>query len=96
MHVVELPQRRVETFSIPLSHHLLATGLFLTMHPVVMAKLGNYPPLRRLDVEFEGINRPVGVMVGKNRTLSPLARVVIDCAREMAKPLAKLEVERRP
>jgi DNA-binding transcriptional LysR family regulator len=85
---VELPARRVETFSIPLSHHLLATGAFLTMHPVVMAKLGNYLPLRRVNVEFEGINRPIGVMVVRNRTLSPLARVVIDCARELAKPLA--------
>ncbi len=86
-HGVELPQRRVETFSIPLSHHLLATGQFLTMHPVVMARLGNYLPLRRLDVEFAGVNRPVGVMVVRHRTLSPLARVVIDCARELAKPL---------
>jgi DNA-binding transcriptional LysR family regulator len=93
---VELPQKRVETFSIPLSHHLLATGQFLTMHPVVMARLGNYLPLRRLDVEFAGVNRRVGVMVVRRRTLSPLARVVIDCAHELAKPLAKLKVELSP
>ena len=88
---VELPQSRVETFSIPLSHHLLATGLFLTMHPVVMAKLGNYLPLRRLDVEFSGIHRPIGIMTIRNRTLSPLAGVVIECARKLAKPLARSE-----
>jgi DNA-binding transcriptional LysR family regulator len=90
---VERPPRRVETFSIPLVHHLLATGLFLTMHPVVMAKLGQYLPLKRLDVEFAGIKRPIGVMVIRNRTLSPLGRVVIDCARELAKPLAKWKAQ---
>ena len=82
---VELPPSRVETFSVPLAHHLLATGQFVTMHPVVMAKLGNYLPLRRLDVAFAGIDRSVGVMVVRNRTLSPLARTVIDYAREMAR-----------
>ena len=86
---LEPPHSQVVSFSIPLCHHLLATGRFLTMHPVVMARLGKYLPLKRLDVDFAGIPRPVGVMVLKNRTLSPLARLFIDCAHEMAKPLAK-------
>jgi DNA-binding transcriptional LysR family regulator len=86
---LESPQSRVVSFSIPLCHHLLATGQFLTMHPVVMARLGKYLPLKRVDVDFAGIPRPVGVMTLKNRTLSPLVRLFIDCAREMAKPLTK-------
>jgi hypothetical protein len=70
---------QVFSFSISLCHHLLATGRFLTMHPVVMARLGKYLALKRLGVDFAGIPRPVGI--------SPLARLFIDCARKMAKPL---------
>ena len=64
------------------------------MHPIVMARLGNYLPLKRLDVGFSGVRRRVSVMTLRNRTLSPLARLVIDCAREMAKSLAKSFSER--
>jgi DNA-binding transcriptional LysR family regulator len=93
-HGLEPPQSQVVSFSIPLCHHLLATGRFLTMHPMVMARLGKYLPLKRLDVDFAGIPRPVGVMTLKNRTLSPLAQIFIDCAREMAVPLSKLQRRR--
>lgn len=31
----------------------------------------------------------IGIITLKNRTLSPLAQLFIDCAREVAKPLAK-------
>ena len=86
---LEPPVSRVVTFSIPLCHHLLATGRFLTMHPVVMAHLGRHLPLRVLDVRFFGIPRPIGIMTLRNRTLSPLAQLFMACAREMARPLAK-------
>ena len=32
---------------------------------------------------------PIGIVTLKNRTLSPVAKLFIDCAREVAKPLAK-------
>jgi hypothetical protein len=32
---------------------------------------------------------PTGIITLKNRTLSPLAELFINCAREVAKPLAK-------
>jgi LysR family pca operon transcriptional activator len=32
---------------------------------------------------------PIGISTLKNRTLSPVAQLFIDSAREMAKPLAK-------
>jgi DNA-binding transcriptional LysR family regulator len=91
---VEPPQSRVTSFSIPLCHNLLATGRFLTLHPIVMARLGNYLPLKRLDVDFSGVRRRVSIMTLRNRTLSPLARLVIDCARDMAKSLAESSAER--
>jgi DNA-binding transcriptional LysR family regulator len=84
---LEPPQSRVISFSIPLCHHLLATGRFLTMHPIVMAKLGNYLPLKKLDADFDGIHREVRVVTLKNRTLSPLAGLVIEHARDLAKTM---------
>lgn len=93
-HGLEPPSSQVVSFSIPLCHHLLATGRFLTMHPAVMARLGKYLPLKRLDVDFAGIPRPVGITTLKNRTLSPLARLFIDCACEMALPLSRLQQRR--
>jgi hypothetical protein len=32
---------------------------------------------------------PIGIMTLKNRTISPVARLFIECARELAKPMAK-------
>jgi DNA-binding transcriptional LysR family regulator len=88
---LEPPRSQVVSFSIPLCHHLLASGRFLTMHPAIMMRLGNYLPLKRLDVAFKGIPRPVGVMTLKNRTLSPLVKLFIDFARELAKPINKAQ-----
>jgi DNA-binding transcriptional LysR family regulator len=86
---LEPPRAQVISFSIPLCHHLLASGRFLIMLPVSMARLGNHLPLKILKVEFIGIPRPTGILTLKNRTLSPIAQLFIHCAREVAKPLAK-------
>jgi DNA-binding transcriptional LysR family regulator len=46
------------------------------------------PQLKALPIELP-IVPPVGIVTLKNRTLSPVARLFIDTAREVAKPLAK-------
>jgi DNA-binding transcriptional LysR family regulator len=86
---LEPPQSRVTSFSIPLCHHLLATGGYLTMHPIVMRQLASHLALKMLDVRFEGVRRRVGILTLKNRTLSALAQRFIASARQMAKPLAR-------
>jgi hypothetical protein len=40
-------------------------------------------------VEFPMGGLPLGIVTLKNRTLSPVARLFIEQAREVAKPLAK-------
>jgi hypothetical protein len=42
-----------------------------------------------LPVELPTARRPNGIVTLKNRALSPVAKLFIDCAREVAKPLAK-------
>jgi DNA-binding transcriptional LysR family regulator len=85
---VEPPRASVFTFSLPLHRRLLATGRYLTALPRSMLHYGA-TSLRELAVKFPVPPRPVGIMTLKNRTLSPLAERFIDCARELAKPLAK-------
>jgi DNA-binding transcriptional LysR family regulator len=68
----------------------LMTGRFLTISPASTLK---FPPRRRelkvLPVELPMARTSVGIITLKNRTLSPVAKLFIEHAREIAKPLAK-------
>jgi DNA-binding transcriptional LysR family regulator len=86
---LEPPRVHVLSFSIPLHNHLLATGRFITMLPVSMLRLGKHLALKPLPVELPKIPRPVGIITLRNRTLTPLAQLFIETAREFARPLAK-------
>jgi hypothetical protein len=44
---------------------------------------------RALPIELQIARRPIGVITLKNRMLNPLAQRFIDCARDIAKPLAR-------
>jgi DNA-binding transcriptional LysR family regulator len=85
---VEPPRATVLTFSLPLHRRLLATERYLTTLPRSMLHFGP-TSLRELAVKFPVRPRPVGIMTLKNRTLNPVAERFIDCARELAKLLAK-------
>jgi hypothetical protein len=42
-----------------------------------------------LSVDLPIAPGPVGIVTLKNRTVSPVARLFIECARDVAQPLAK-------
>jgi DNA-binding transcriptional LysR family regulator len=84
---LEPPTASIATHSIALCHRLLATGRFLAMQPVVMARLAEHWPIKMLDVDFVGFSRKVGVMTVKGRTLSPIAQLFIARIRELASTL---------
>jgi DNA-binding transcriptional LysR family regulator len=86
---LETPSAQVVSFSYPLCHALLATGRFLTLQPLLMARLAKHLPVRVLDVKFTGVRRSIGIMTLRNRTLSPLAQLFIACARDIAAMLRK-------
>ena len=74
---------------------LLATGRFLTIQPGTMLhfsakRLG----LKILPVDLPFKRWPVGIVTLKNRTLSPVVQLFIDCARKVASPLAKARLKR--
>jgi DNA-binding transcriptional LysR family regulator len=69
---------------------LLATGRFVTIFPASAFRfLAKRSELKVLPVELPMARRPNGIVTLKNRALSPVAQIFIDCAREVAKPLAR-------
>ena len=58
--------------------------------PASLLRFGaNLPQLKVLPVNLPIAPWPVGVMTLKNRTLTPVVKRFIDCAREVVKSLAK-------
>ena len=88
----EPPRANVVSYSVPLHYHLLATGSFVTMLPLSMLQFGRRSPLRLLPVSLSTPPRHTGVVTLKNRLLGPAAELFINCAREAAKPFAKVRV----
>ena len=87
---LDYPRATVVTDSPEVRISLLATGRFVTIFPASALRF----PTRRseikvLPVELPMARVPNGIVTLKNRTLSPVAQLFIDCAREVAKPLAK-------
>jgi DNA-binding transcriptional LysR family regulator len=70
--------------------NLAATGPFLAVVAAGNVSMPSKNPLiRKLAVELPTTHQPVYFLTLKKRTLSPLAQRFIDCAREIAKSLAK-------
>jgi DNA-binding transcriptional LysR family regulator len=87
---LQVPQPAVTANSIHMNNALLASGHFLTMHPRSLVKLGaGRPSIKVVPVKLNSQRAPVGIVTLKNRAVSPVARLVIDCIREVARPLAK-------
>ena len=84
------PRSAVYTHAINLRISLAATGPFLAVVAAgVMAKPGKYPSIRKLPVELPTTRREFHLITLKKRTLSPLARRFVDCARDIAKSLSE-------
>jgi DNA-binding transcriptional LysR family regulator len=82
---LEPPRLHVATFSLPLIEQLLALGTFVTALPSSMILFGRQPLLKVLPIEFPAPARPIGVVTLKNRMVSPLAEMFLDCARDLAR-----------
>ena len=67
----------------------LPIGPFLAALPASLLRFSaNLPPLKVLPVDLPVEPWPVELMTLKNRTLTPVVKLFIDYAREVAKPLA--------
>ncbi len=86
---LEFPRVSVFAFSDEVRISLLRTGRFLTFLP---RSALNFPVkrtfIKELPVEFQTTGGSIGILTLANRTLSPLAQLFIECARDVAKTLA--------
>jgi DNA-binding transcriptional LysR family regulator len=81
----EPPRSRVATFSLPLHERLVASGNFVSAFPSSMVRFGRHLPLKVLPIELPAPPRPIGLVTLKNRMVSPLAEMFLDCARELTR-----------
>lgn len=85
---LEPPHASVSSLSLQLTTTLIATGRFFGFVPRSVARSGvGQSGLSILPVKIPLHRIAVDIITIKNRTLSPLAKLFIDCAREVAKPL---------
>jgi DNA-binding transcriptional LysR family regulator len=83
------PHASVSTLSLQLTTSLVATGGFLAFVPRSVARSSAAQVgLKILPLNIPVHRTTVDIITIKNRTLSPLARLFLGCAREVAKPFA--------
>jgi DNA-binding transcriptional LysR family regulator len=83
-----MPHGPLNTLSIHLFLQLVATGRFVAMLPRSLMQFGGRNwPLKILPIKVPVKPRPVAIMRLKNRTLSPVARIFVDCARAVARAM---------
>jgi DNA-binding transcriptional LysR family regulator len=86
---LEPPRASLSTLSAQLTMTLVGTGRFLGFLPEgVVRSSGARAGLAMLPVQLPRSPISVDIITIKNRTLSPLAKLFIDCAREVTKPFA--------
>ena len=89
---LDVPRARVLSYSLNVRTSLLATGRFLAIIPASVLRLGPTPSvLEVLPCALPPSVQPVAVTTLKNRTLSPTAKLLIECAREVAGPLTRIK-----
>jgi DNA-binding transcriptional LysR family regulator len=86
---LDFPRSTVVSDSPHVRMSLLATGRFLSIFPASALRFpAKRQEVRVLPVELPLARMPVGIVTLKNRTLGAVARLFIEHAREVAKPLA--------
>jgi DNA-binding transcriptional LysR family regulator len=83
------PRPEIVSDSLQLTAMLLASGRYLSMFPASLLRFGAHLPFKALPIKLPNPTRPVGIVTLKGRTNSPVANLVIDCARDIAKPIAR-------
>lgn len=90
---LEVPRASVTVYSILMQSALLSSGRFLSFLPATMLHFSNKRlSMKVLPVEMPVQMWPIGIVSLKGRTPNPAQGLLIDCAREVAKPLATRRV----
>jgi len=72
--------------TLPVRAALLATGRFLSMVPRIVLHFPTPPQtFKKLPIDLPTTPRPLAIVTLRNRTLSPVAELFAECARELGK-----------
>lgn len=86
---LEFPRAAVATSALEMRANLLRTGRYLSIVPEFWLQLPvRHAFIKKLPVELPVTGAPIGIVTLKGRQLSPVAQLFLECAREVAKPLA--------
>jgi DNA-binding transcriptional LysR family regulator len=84
------PRASVVATALEMTINLLRTDRYLAILPEsVFTFPTKHPFIRKLPVDLPIVSGPIGMLSLKNRVLSPAAQLFVDCARGLAKPLAR-------
>src|SRR5215216_3777531 len=87
---LDCPITTVFTNHAELRTNLVMTGRFLTIFSTSVLRFSTTrQELKILPIELPLARVPVGIVTLKNRTLSPVAQLLINCASEVARPMTK-------
>jgi DNA-binding transcriptional LysR family regulator len=87
---LDYPRTAAVSVSPEVRMSLLSTGRFLSILPASALRIPTRrPEIKALPIQLPEPRVPSGIVTLKSRTLSPVARLFIEHAREVAKPLAK-------
>jgi len=87
---LNVPKAAIITSAVPVRNALLGSGRFLTILPGSALQFPSKSPiLQGLPIKLPIAPRPIAAITLRNRTLSPLVKLFIDCACEVAKPTAR-------
>jgi DNA-binding transcriptional LysR family regulator len=84
---LDVPRAAVVTLPNGVQNSLLMTGRFLTILPESVVRFSVNSGLKMLPVKLPLKRRPIGIITLKSRTLSPVVRLFLECARDAASPL---------
>ena len=87
-HGLEIPRATVTMSSTYALSVLVANGPFLAMHPGTMLTTPNeHPQLTAVDIRLRNTRGPIGLITLKNRSLSPIARLFLRTAADVARSI---------
>jgi len=83
---LDIPRRGVVCASLQMHDALLASGPYLAMRPASVVRLGGkHPSIKVPPIELPIVAEPFEIITLRARTISPVARLFIDCVREVTK-----------
>jgi DNA-binding transcriptional LysR family regulator len=89
-HGLDIPRAAVTMSSTYALSVLVANGPFLAVHPGTMLTTPNeHPQLTAVDIRLRTTRGPIGLITLKNRSLSPIARLFLQNAADIARSIPR-------